>query len=574
MTDPCAVTPEAFRRALLALPELTAATVTSTGTNLGIDLEAQTASRTWSLRLIWSRAEQRLPTVSVRIMDGTFPLAHVNYYGEVCFTSNEGVAVDLTRPVEIVTYSVANALRTLEATFARHAEGDDSELLDEWEGYWGSLPGGYPVEVHLSIAGQAREIQAFAMSQNGCRRCMGFAERESKRPVYGARLILADFDPVRALYLPLATPVLAPSRSRPLGRSSVASWLQHASPTDSAVAERFFRSLSHRVDEAYVLFSQPRPNQQQPAAFGVGFYGKAARHPLLDATHGWKVSPIAVNRHDRAYLTRRGGGWPDLRNRQIAVVGCGAVGARVAEHLALGGVGRLVLVDPEALHADNLFRHVLPGDAVRMNKAHALKIAFERRLPGLEVIEDQNRVTQWPPAWATPSLSGVVLAIGDPYLERQLTRQFHATAPPGLPLVTCWMEPYGLGGHATLTVAGQPACLECLYRNAHGASLCGPKTAFAEPGPGFGQNLTGCGGAFTPYSAADATQTALIATRMLVATLLGALPSHYACWRGDAREFHDRGLRTSPWFDELDEAASHRAAREFSRCPCPVCGGT
>lgn len=563
-----------FRDALLACPEIAGVTVTSDFPGLVIELDATTPSGPCQLMLRWDAMSHRLPRVFLRDPASVPPLPHINYVGQICYTVTEGVAVNPTQPVETVHDCVRDALATLADSTEVVQAGGLLTFYEEWEGYWVSLPDAKFADLHLSLNGPAREILAYAMSHGGRRRCVAFAETQRPHSAYGALANLRTLGPVPALYVPLEKPVPPPTKKNPLSATMVASWLKYASPENRQVAERFLRSVSRRVDEAYLLFSQPRTVGGDKAAFGLGFHGKSGRHPLLDSETKWPVSPIALQRHDRDYLTERGGAEPGFTADRVGVIGCGSVGSRVAELLALSGFGRLVLSDPEVFVANNLFRHVLPSDAIHLIKAYAMKVALERRLPGLEVMADVNQVSGWSPDRRALGLKGEVLAIGDAYLERKIVREFHAEAPAGTPLVTCWLEPRALGGHALLTVAGARGCLECLYTRADGTSLAAPKTGFVEPGQSFAKDLTGCGGAFTPYSAIDAAQLAAMATRMLVDHVAGRDPPKYMSWRGDPRGFHDAGYRTTAWFDAMTEAAAKRAATEFSQCPCPVCGGT
>ncbi|MBY8847832.1 ThiF family adenylyltransferase [Saccharothrix longispora] len=69
------------------------------------------------------------------------------------------------------------------------------------------------------------------------------------------------------------------------------------------------------------------------------------------------------------------------------VVGVGALGNEVAKNLALLGVGRLVLCDPDVVAEVNLSRTVLFGpDDVGLPKAGAAAAALRRLVPGVEVL--------------------------------------------------------------------------------------------------------------------------------------------------------------------------------------------
>lgn len=69
---------------------------------------------------------------------------------------------------------------------------------------------------------------------------------------------------------------------------------------------------------------------------------------------------------------------PVLTTR-ISLLGCGALGSVVAEHLGRGGARHVALFDNDPLELENLARHVLTGREVGQNKA----IALAERLNGI-----------------------------------------------------------------------------------------------------------------------------------------------------------------------------------------------
>jgi len=82
-----------------------------------------------------------------------------------------------------------------------------------------------------------------------------------------------------------------------------------------------------------------------------------------------------------ARLNRQGDLQALLVKKNVAVVGCGAVGSFLAEQLARSGVGLLTLVDGERLRYGNCIRHLADAHYVNGNKAQAVKdILVERDL--------------------------------------------------------------------------------------------------------------------------------------------------------------------------------------------------
>jgi hypothetical protein len=68
-----------------------------------------------------------------------------------------------------------------------------------------------------------------------------------------------------------------------------------------------------------------------------------------------------------------------LKRARVCVLGCGAIGSLIAEHLARGGVRDLSLFDGERLDLENLSRHPLSPVEVGQNKA----LAQAKRLNGI-----------------------------------------------------------------------------------------------------------------------------------------------------------------------------------------------
>lgn len=75
-------------------------------------------------------------------------------------------------------------------------------------------------------------------------------------------------------------------------------------------------------------------------------------------------------------LRRRGEAEDKVRSKSILFLGCGSLGAAVAENLLRMGVTRMALVDNDTVHVGNLSRHVLTmGDA-----GHGKAVQLARRL--------------------------------------------------------------------------------------------------------------------------------------------------------------------------------------------------
>lgn len=85
------------------------------------------------------------------------------------------------------------------------------------------------------------------------------------------------------------------------------------------------------------------------------------------------ASALSVENRSLARLLRRGADAPVLASRSVAVIGVGAVGSFLAEHLARSGVGSLTLVDKDRLRYGNCARHLADEQYVNREKVAAVK---------------------------------------------------------------------------------------------------------------------------------------------------------------------------------------------------------
>lgn len=138
---------------------------------------------------------------------------------------------------------------------------------------------------------------------------------------------------------------------------------------------------------------------------------------------------------------------PVLNTRDIAVVGLGSVGSKLALSLARMGTPSLYLVDPDVLLPENLHRHALDWQGVGFHKVDAARRALELinpqavvttsrvHLTGQESNEAINLVLQ-----RIAACDLIVDATASPAVFNLLAS---IAEYAGVPL--CWVEVYGAG---------------------------------------------------------------------------------------------------------------------------------
>jgi molybdopterin-synthase adenylyltransferase len=326
--------------------------------------------------------------------------------------------------------------------------------------------------------------------------------------------------------------------------------------------------------EEVLIFRLPRTKEGE-VLFGVRCGGVAGCHPLVPGGSVRELTPIQLMRMDKEYLLPRSGANPGLSGKKVALIGCGAVGGFVALELVRMGILNLTLIDPDDLSGDNTFRHVLGQQGSGRNKAVALKEEIERKFPyvsiqAISLAAEQALVAG---CFHPRAFDLIVVAIGAPMTSLHLNKLFHdrSGTPPTL---FTWLEAYGIGGHALLTLNGcRQGCLACLFTPlTEEDEGTGDRSSFAAKGQVFAKDLRGCGMSFTPFGSLAAVRTAALAVELAGQALSGAITGNpLRSWKGDAQEFLHTGYCVSDRY-RLSAEELFKQRFLYMNPRCPVCG--
>lgn len=523
-----------------------------------LGVQIQGARQRWDLKVSCkSDALTRLPSVSLR--DPARLLAHVGYYGTVCVSDNQGLSLDPDRRPEIAAFTVLAAFDLLEkwdADASAHAE----EFYNELEGYWLGLPESVRARATVEVDCKDRLLTAYLKPEKGTPKWY-FTEREGKSLLAFDTKGLASH---RALYVHLPEPIAPPIYPNKLGPEFIEAVRERMTTEQQALWDRLVGPSKNGPKRLGLLVSVPR------AAGGFSLVGATfgAKAGKLDITAA--VMPLTVRRHTPSYMRERGGASLELLDKHVVVLGCGAVGAVVADSLAATGVGHLTLVDGDNYSEDNVFRHIIDPGLIDLPKVIGLGFELKRRYPGIQVTEVADWAQEWLKTADFSNVDAVVFAFGLPTLERSFCRALRSRAKKRLPMLFTWLEPLDLGGHSVLTWTEGSGCLDCLYRDDEGLDILQARTSFLEPNQAVSKNLTGCSSIFVPYGALQSRRTGLMATEHLLTALTTAGPS-YRYWVGEGQVAAEQGLRTTAWRDGARSVSFYEAGQRVFGRPCKRC---
>jgi molybdopterin/thiamine biosynthesis adenylyltransferase len=153
----------------------------------------------------------------------------------------------------------------------------------------------------------------------------------------------------------------------------------------------------------------------------------------------------------------------DLKNKRIAVVGCGAIGSFVAQSLirlgaGTGSLGLLKLIDPEILNAENIGRHVLGYPSLMRKKSTALAEELLRLFPHSKVEAIASSVADHNALFAAEL---IIDATGEESVS-ELLNGVRIQRSSRVPILYVWVRGNGEAVQALWTDSNGYGCYRCL----------------------------------------------------------------------------------------------------------------
>ncbi len=171
--------------------------------------------------------------------------------------------------------------------------------------------------------------------------------------------------------------------------------------------------------------------------------------------------PEELRRYSRQLILPQFGvdGQRLLSEAHVTLIGCGALGSTIAQLLARGGIGRLVLVDRDRLEQHNLHRQLLYTEAdVTRPKARAAAQTLATINSSIEV---EGRVLDVDARSIEPLIDGtdLVMDATDNLATRYLIND--ACVKYGIPWI--YGGAVGTYGMRMAIIPGETACFRCIF---------------------------------------------------------------------------------------------------------------
>lgn len=243
-------------------------------------------------------------------------------------------------------------------------------------------------------------------------------------------------------------------------------------------------------------------------------FGYLVLQPLVPNISPPRIVPTALDRVDADWALARDHRLSilhDRRSKRVLVLGCGSLGAPIAELLARAGVGAIHLLDKESFESENCSRHLLGAGNIGYGKADELAKRLRSAIPELEVKPYRAVASDWLPKICKPGSFDLVVDCTGESSIRCMLAHYRDISLGACPLVHAWLEPYCAAAHNVYLAPGTSWPVDDPT----------PRINVAKWPENSQVNLPACGVGFHPYGVADAWQAAGFTVERLLGILDG-----------------------------------------------------
>lgn len=149
-----------------------------------------------------------------------------------------------------------------------------------------------------------------------------------------------------------------------------------------------------------------------------------------------------------------------LKDKKVAIIGCGSGGSKDAEYLVKSGVGKIVLIDDDTLQVENILRHSCQIDDLSFEKVYAVKDYLTKINPDVEVHPLRKNLdiidTKTDELIRDSDLIIVATAANE-----ELFNEYAFSH--NIPAIYSKVYPMGFGGEIFRIIPGLTPCFECSH---------------------------------------------------------------------------------------------------------------
>jgi molybdopterin/thiamine biosynthesis adenylyltransferase len=323
-------------------------------------------------------------------------------------------------------------------------------------------------------------------------------------------------------------PLLVPM-SMPKTVHELFTWLKDWDPALSKAVQRLLDTDRSYLQYGIVTFAVRSIAGWLCFGFELNNYMRTAykskpsgfRHHLHNRGAGTAIFRYSVIEVGSDFVHSRNLSFPDLKNKKITLMGCGAIGSYLAPALVrLGagtGSGSLRLIDDDTLWPENLGRHYLGYPSLFKSKSAELKAELERQFPMAKILSSEENAARVANLFDADLL---IDATGEEALSEMLNARRLAKASR-TPLLHVWILGNGEAVQTLWAQGPKSACYRCLRKSGPGEPREDRYPVLKAPPK---RKQIACH-AFTPFAVSAAMNASALAAEVIVDWLERGDPS-------------------------------------------------
>lgn len=476
-------------------------------------------------------------------------LDHVGHDGLICTTDHQGENFNGNNHEELIAFFLEKTIEILDKSFSNLASNNRTSLYNELEGYLNSISSVTSnVILHCDPVSTS---EMYGWVRKTGKQNPSVEHIDDGKNAYINRAHLTKVQ-IKRILLDDSSVFPIPNIDTDFTENDFFKVIESL-PT--AINKDLLKTGNHNV-----LIGIPNEHGFAYLLFTYSIWYKFNKQILFQ---NFKIS--LIQRAWQAYLLNRTG--QEKIERHVAILGCGALGSKIAEILAQTGISKFSFIDPDKLTTDNIYRHSLGLPKVNNAKSIALAEKLKLERPGLAIFPFRNNAEEWIKTSNIEDVDTIIIAIGHTPTEISLVRSIYGLNK-NFHVIVAWVEPYNLGGHFISFNNKQLGCLNCLYFDEKSNKSLLPKYKYVTSGQLLAKNITGCAGAFTPFSSLNCVKLASYVGEYTLNNRTG-----FVSLSGDDINSKKNGVSTTQFYNDVSNSNGFKilSLSEIYEEVCPCC---
>lgn len=504
-------------------------------------------------------------------------LPHIDNEGKICLFELEGVLIDQN----LQGILIESLIRARDILTDGFSGSNKEDFLDEFELYWGQLPGHRFLKFDVPLLGTSQTIKCTfeRILQRKKEKQFEYFKRLHSTPIYAGkdpetlkRWNLKKASVINSAYFVISPDmnIFPPDIRKAISIEYLNDLLKWVSLKE--VSEILLKLHSNIV----IIFAIKQPRGTLNFA---GFYLEGGRLEKNDDKYLFRnvsgLQPLEVRRVDKQFLMMRTAQAGEDTNKKILVVGCGSIGGYLIWELVKSGFEDLTIVDNDSLSDENIFRHLLGMEYVSMYKCVAMEEYIRKNIPGVSIksLSEKCEDVVLDEDISLKDYDMIISATGNHNFNRWLNSYINNNKID-IPVVYAWNEVYGIGNHVAYFRYGNSGCYDCLFGRDDQTEEIYDKSSYCKSGQKVVQNAGGCGKTYVPYGDVISIKTVLLCLDIIKDVFAGKLETNLlVSAKGDDSFFKKQGLEISGRYYRQKESIKRLTGEQLLNTECGVCSG-